>query len=299
MYNKLFTKILDSSIWLEPTTTRIVWLTFLAAMDEDGFCQFASVPNLAHRARVTLEEAAEAVRCLESPDPHSSDPDNDGRRIEKVPGGWMILNAQKYRDLVTRTISREQTRLRVAKHRTAKKGNAPVTACNAPVTQGNGSVTQSETKTKTKAETETDIRATGCPGRLPESENQDAGSPINLALIDWSSAVRFAEAAAKRVPARNDKERRQFLKYAAMAAAMFGEAWLVGAGDGVVLSEVPTRETVQARYVGILQLSAAEKFGIDEKAFGRMRKAIEVPDDIWHSQFLGGCHCKTCRATLP
>ena len=34
MYNKLFTKILDSSIWLAPDPVRLVWITLLAAMDE-------------------------------------------------------------------------------------------------------------------------------------------------------------------------------------------------------------------------------------------------------------------------
>jgi hypothetical protein len=41
MYNRLFTKILDSSIWLEADTTRIVWITMLASMDEDGFAPFS------------------------------------------------------------------------------------------------------------------------------------------------------------------------------------------------------------------------------------------------------------------
>lgn len=117
MYNKIFTKILDSSVWLEPTPTRIVWFTFLAAMDETGFVQFASAANVAHRARVELAEAETALTCLESPDPHSSDPEFEGRRVERVPGGWMILNAAKYRDLVTRTIVRAQTRQRVQNYR--------------------------------------------------------------------------------------------------------------------------------------------------------------------------------------
>jgi hypothetical protein len=56
MYNKLFTKILDSSIWLEPQATRLVWITLLAAMDEDGFCPFASGLNLARRAKMTPNE---------------------------------------------------------------------------------------------------------------------------------------------------------------------------------------------------------------------------------------------------
>lgn len=146
MYNKLFAKILDSSIWLESTTTRIVWLTFLAAMDETGFVQFASVPNVANRARVPLSAAETAIKCLESPDPNSGDPDNEGRRIEKVPGGWMVLNAAKYRDIVTRAIQQAQTRARVTRHRAAKRaGNAPVTPSNDPVTPSDTEVT-TETK---------------------------------------------------------------------------------------------------------------------------------------------------------
>ena len=55
MYNKLFTKILDSSIWLAPDSVRLVWITMIAAMDEEGNCMFACAANLAARARVTVE----------------------------------------------------------------------------------------------------------------------------------------------------------------------------------------------------------------------------------------------------
>ena len=129
MYNKLFTKILDSSIWLESLPTRIVWLTLIATMDETGFCQFAAVGNLASRARVTLEQARKAIDCLEGPDAESGDPANDGRRIERVPGGWMVLNAEKHREMVTRAVVQEQTRLRVKRFRERLKrsSNADVT----------------------------------------------------------------------------------------------------------------------------------------------------------------------------
>lgn len=132
MYNKLYTKILDSSIWLEPNPTRIVWITFLAAMDEDGFAQFSSVRNLANRAMVTVEEATAAVQTLENPDGESANKEHDGRRIERVDGGWMILNAGLYRDIVTRTEKLRLNRERVARHRAKKSGNA---VCNAPVMQ--------------------------------------------------------------------------------------------------------------------------------------------------------------------
>ena len=123
MYNKLFTKILDSSIWTESATTRIVWLTFIAAMDETGFVPFASVKNVAHRAIVSLEEAEAAVACLESPDEDSSDPDNEGRRIERVTGGWIVLNAEKYRAIATREHQKELNRNRVANYRKRKSND--------------------------------------------------------------------------------------------------------------------------------------------------------------------------------
>lgn len=139
MYNKLFAKILDSSIWLEDHATVRVWLTFLASMDEDGFSPFASIGNLAGRARVTMEEARKAVQCFEAVDPESSDPDNGGRRLERVPGGWIVLNASKYREQVTRDNIREKTRQRVAAFRDRKKKESeqpslPTMECNGGVT---------------------------------------------------------------------------------------------------------------------------------------------------------------------
>jgi hypothetical protein len=142
MYSKLFTKILDSSIWLEPSSTRIVWLTMLAVMDQDGMCQFASVVNLARRAIVTTEEATAALKVLESPDPHSSDPDNDGRRVERVPGGWIVLNAPKYRAIVSANESRRLAKERAQRYRDKKKKNVTkrdeTAERNAPITQSEG-----------------------------------------------------------------------------------------------------------------------------------------------------------------
>ncbi len=121
MYNRLFTKILDSSIWLEPCTTRIVWVTLLAAMDEDGYAHFSAIENLAARARVSVRDTKKAIECFLSPDPNSSNPDNNGRRIERIDGGYLILNAKEHRETFNREIQREQTRLRVARHREKHK----------------------------------------------------------------------------------------------------------------------------------------------------------------------------------
>lgn len=121
MFNKLFTKILDSSIWLEPTSTRIVWITLLAAMDEDGYAHFSAIENLAARARVTVPEAEAAVKCFLSPDPNSANPTHEGRRLERVPGGFFILNAATHRAIMNREIQKEKTRERVARWRADQK----------------------------------------------------------------------------------------------------------------------------------------------------------------------------------
>jgi hypothetical protein len=129
VFSKLFRSILDSSIWLEAEPTRIVWLTLLAAKDEDGFARFATVENLAARARVALADTRKAVTILEGPDAQSSNPDHEGRRIERVPGGWMVLNAKLYDGIAKRETEREQVRERVRRHRSkAKEEAAPAIA---------------------------------------------------------------------------------------------------------------------------------------------------------------------------
>lgn len=134
MYNKLFTKILDSSIWLETHTTRLVFITLLAAMDEDGYAHFSAVENLASRARVTVTQCNAAIKTLSEPDPNSCDPEFEGRRIERVPGGFVILNAKKYRDIANNASNRASTRLRVQRHREKKAAGQKAIACNTDVT---------------------------------------------------------------------------------------------------------------------------------------------------------------------
>lgn len=129
MYNKLFTKILDSSIWLEDHATRIVWITLLAAMDQDGFAPFSTVQNLARRAGVTDEEAEHAVSVLEGPDRWKQEENDPGNRIERVPGGFFVIKAAEYSAIVRREEMRASVRERVRRFRESKSG------CNASVTE--------------------------------------------------------------------------------------------------------------------------------------------------------------------
>ena len=121
MYNKLFTRILDSSIWLEDSDTRIVWITLLAVMDQDGFCRFASPANIARRARVSPAAAVAALKKFEAPDPLSPEGENEGRRIERAAGGYIVLNAVKHRTQLTREEKRKQDAERARRYRERKR----------------------------------------------------------------------------------------------------------------------------------------------------------------------------------
>jgi hypothetical protein len=199
MYNKIFTKILDSSVWLEPTSTRIVWITFIAAMDETGFCPFAAVGNVAARARVTEEEAKKAIKALEGPDPESSDQDNEGRRLERVPGGWLVLNAPKYRALVTKVNIQEKVRERVRRFREKKKsGNASVTECNDSVMQSeavSGSVTPLPPASGGRRKTRNERKAS--VGTVPEFASEYASDAERVAAENARSTAEWDEALRK------------------------------------------------------------------------------------------------------
>ena len=95
-FTKLWAEITDSSIWNEDDKTRIVWITMLARMGPDYVVR-ASVGGLAHLARVSREDCEKALEKLASPDPDSRSPEEEGRRIKKVEGGFFMINGEKFR----------------------------------------------------------------------------------------------------------------------------------------------------------------------------------------------------------
>lgn len=96
---KLYSTLLESSLWWgEDAATRLVWITLLVAADHEGM-YLGTLPGLAGKARVTLEEARHAIWRLQQPDEESRTKTSDGRRIEVIEGvGYKLINYQKYRD---------------------------------------------------------------------------------------------------------------------------------------------------------------------------------------------------------
>lgn len=99
-YAKVFSTLPESTLWTEPYATRIVWITMLATCDRDGLV-LTTEPGLAKRANVTLAECLDALDRFQRPDEFSRTKSNDGKRIERIEGGWRLLNYASYRDLMT------------------------------------------------------------------------------------------------------------------------------------------------------------------------------------------------------
>lgn len=128
-FAKIYQTILRSSIWLEAPTTRIVWITMLVLADKHGFVR-ASVGGLAHQAGVTRDECVAALETLSAPDPDSQTPDNDGRRVERIEGGWVVLNHHKYREMRTekQVKSAERSKQYREQNKKPKEDEAPISS---------------------------------------------------------------------------------------------------------------------------------------------------------------------------
>lgn len=119
---KIYGDILDSSVWGEPLSVRVVWITLLAMADQSGLVK-ASSDGISRRANVPLKQTDQALIVLTSPDPRSKISDNEGRRVERVEGGYQILNYMHYRELRTEKQIADAERIR-RKREEAKQRNA-------------------------------------------------------------------------------------------------------------------------------------------------------------------------------
>ena len=161
-YTKLFSTIIHSTIWGAADHVRLVWITMLAMADRRGIVE-ASEPGLATASRVTLEECLDALTNLSSPDLYSRSKEQEGRRIQKVDGGWLLINYAKYRKLMSDADQREKARVRTEKWRAKCNGRddsvTPGDAGNDPVTAGNAC--------DDIAEAEAEAEAGGVPPKPP------------------------------------------------------------------------------------------------------------------------------------
>lgn len=105
-------RLAHSSLLECDVATRWVFMFVLSQADASGRYRCASIANLARAAAVTLEQAQRAIAELEAPDPDSTTRDHEGRRLERIPGGWAVLNYARYREFRTKRQIAEAERKR-------------------------------------------------------------------------------------------------------------------------------------------------------------------------------------------
>lgn len=162
MYGKLFVQMYDSSI-VEDPEARYTLMDMVVLADQNGVVDMTH-EAIARRTNRPIELIRETISRLESPDHRSRNPVEKGARLKRLDDhrdwGWMIVNHEHFRRLVSSEQKREKTAARVRRFREC---NASVTLCNA-----------SNAKQKQKQDTEAEAST---------SSKEDVGNVDFVSLI--------------------------------------------------------------------------------------------------------------------
>jgi uncharacterized phage protein (TIGR02220 family) len=107
MFLKLDCSIVFKSIWAEDSDTCKVWITMLAMADSDGLLT-AAITGISSVAKVSLENTQKAIDKFLAPDKLSTNPANEGRKIERISEGYKILNYELYRQKDHTAVARQR-----------------------------------------------------------------------------------------------------------------------------------------------------------------------------------------------
>lgn len=232
-YTKLFNSIITSTIWTEDDKTRILWITMLALSDKNGEVQ-ASIPGLARVAGMSVTDCESAITKFLSPDPYSRTPDDEGRRIETIPGGWGLLNHGKYREMASREEQKEAAAERQRRCRDKQKRNAPVTQCHKlshDVTE-----TLHIAEADTEADTKAEKKKISCP--LPDA----ATATPDVCDFLWKSFPQVSRTRSSMKQVRDEWKRIKVANRPTLGDLTFSlavwnqtEKWKEGYAEGVHL----------------------------------------------------------------
>lgn len=144
---------------------------------------------IAEETGLTPEQVQAAIDELESPDPDSRSPEQDGKRIirmdEHRAWGWIVVNHGKYRAIRSEDDRREQNRLAQQRFRESRNKSKPsVSSSKQPSAQSAQAEAEADTYTeekKTKYDAQAHLLSIGVEGSL---------------IKDW-----FAIRRAKKLPA--------------------------------------------------------------------------------------------------
>jgi hypothetical protein len=158
-FTKLVPEIVQSSIWNESAEVRCVWIAMIATKDKDGNIRGNRLA-LARLANVPVESVDIALRKFQAPDPDSNNQENEGRRIEAIPGGWHIISHAVYRAKDYREHEAERKKL----YREKKQMSG---TCPGQVPDSSVSVSVSDS-----------AQERGCKGETPELPLNTRSTPV-------------------------------------------------------------------------------------------------------------------------
>jgi len=187
----------------------------LAIADKHGEVH-ASIPGLAQVAGMPLSDTEAAINKFLAPDKYSRTPDDEGRRIEKIDGGWLLLNHAKYRAMASKDEEKSSAAKRQAAFRERQKRNGRVTVRNDQVTVDNCVITLNADIAEAEAEADAEAKALN----PPISPKQEPPAPQSLELvIEESKPILTAEQIEigswlnrRSTTPWNDKERKAWAK---------------------------------------------------------------------------------------
>lgn len=113
--------LVDSSIWEEPDHVFRVFIGMMSIKDHTHVVR-KNTYELSRRLHMNHEVVLDALKVLSSPDARRPGQPHNGRRIEAVDGGWVLLNGEAYKAKVQLIMKRARDARAQANYRARKAG---------------------------------------------------------------------------------------------------------------------------------------------------------------------------------
>jgi len=134
----------------------------LALKDRNHICR-ATVPALAKICNITNEDCESYLERFQEPDKYSRSQEHEGRRIERVEGGYLILNGDHYQALLSKQERQEYKNEKGKEYRRQKKTDEDIMKTDED-SRGQKKTPKIKIQTKTKKETKTKTEEIGDEG---------------------------------------------------------------------------------------------------------------------------------------
>lgn len=121
----LWSGLVDSSIWEEPDHVFRVFMAMISLKDCNHVVSMDGY-KLARRIHMDPGVVVDALAVLSKPDQRRPDQEFEGRRIQQVEDGWLVLQGEYYRKLVSQELRRSNNRRSQKAFRERKNKDKPM-----------------------------------------------------------------------------------------------------------------------------------------------------------------------------